>query len=68
MRNASRYQKMLAVLRFAAMGVLNAVGGLVRRWPRLVALNGEPGTVAILTTPDSRDGDRALRADRYPDG
>jgi uncharacterized protein len=66
-RNASRYQTPLAMLRFAAVGVLDALGGLVGRRPRLVALTGEPGTVAMLTTPDSLDGNRALHADRYPD-
>jgi uncharacterized protein len=65
--NASRYQKPLAMLRFTARGILDALGGLAGRRPRLVPLAGEPGTVAMLTTPDSLDGDRALRADRYPD-
>jgi fermentation-respiration switch protein FrsA (DUF1100 family) len=66
-RNASRYQKPLAMLRFAGRGILDALGGLVGRRPRLVPLTGEPGTVAMLTTPDSLDGDRALHADRHPD-
>jgi uncharacterized protein len=65
--NASRYQKPLAQLRFAGRGILDALGGLVGRPPRLLALTGAPGTVAMLTTPDSADGDRALRAHRYPD-
>jgi len=66
-RNASRYQKPLAMLRFAGRGIVDALGGLAGRRPRLVPLAGEPGTVAMLTTPDSLDGDRALRAGRYPD-
>src|SRR5215831_12666239 len=58
-RNAARYQKPLAMLRFTARGV---------RPPRLVPLSGEPGTVALLTTPDGREGGRALDPDgRYPD-
>jgi pimeloyl-ACP methyl ester carboxylesterase len=33
-----------------------------------VPLTGEPGTVALLTTPDALDGARALNPDnRYPD-
>ena len=35
---------------------------------RTLPLTGEPGTVALLTTPDARDGGRALDPDgRYPD-
>ena len=66
-RNAARYQKPLAMLRFTALGVADAAGGLAGRPPRLVPLSGEPGTVALLTTPDGRDGGRALDPDgRYP--
>lgn len=36
--------------------------------PRLVPLAGEPGTVALLTTPDALDGGKALNpGNRYPD-
>jgi fermentation-respiration switch protein FrsA (DUF1100 family) len=67
-RNAMRHQKPLAMLRLTGRGVLDAVGGLVGRQPLLVPLAGEPGTVALLTTPDGIDGDRALNPDnRYPD-
>jgi fermentation-respiration switch protein FrsA (DUF1100 family) len=67
-RNAVRYQKPLTFLRFTGRGVLDALGGLAGRRPRLVPLAGEPGTVALLTTPDGRDGDRALNpGNRYPD-
>jgi fermentation-respiration switch protein FrsA (DUF1100 family) len=67
-RNAARHQKPLALLRFAGRGVADAVGALTGREPRLVPLAGEPGTVALLTTPDARDGGRALDPDgRYPD-
>jgi len=59
-RNASRYQKPLALLRFTGRGILDGLGGLVGRPPRLVPLVGEPGTVVMLTTPDARDTDRAL--------
>jgi pimeloyl-ACP methyl ester carboxylesterase len=67
-RNASRHQKPLAMLRFTGRGILDALGGLVGRRPLLVPLVGEPGTVAVLTTPDALDGGRALNPDnRYPD-
>jgi pimeloyl-ACP methyl ester carboxylesterase len=67
-RNAARHQRPLALLRFTARGVVDAVGGLAGRPPRLVPLTGEPGTVALLTTPDALDGGRALNpGDRYPD-
>ncbi|SEP04874.1 alpha/beta hydrolase [Amycolatopsis saalfeldensis] len=66
-RNAARYQKPFAMLRFTGRGILDALGSLAGLRPRLVALAGPPGTVALLTTPDSLDGERALRAERYPD-
>lgn len=67
-RNAARHQKPLALLRLTGLGVLDALGGLVGRQPQLVPLAGEPGTVAVVTTPDGLDGDRALNPDnRYPD-
>ncbi len=65
-RNAMRHQKPLAMLRFTGLGILDALGSLVRRPPRLVPLVGEPGTVAMLTTPDGIDTGRALRSHRYP--
>jgi pimeloyl-ACP methyl ester carboxylesterase len=66
-RNAMRHQKPLAMLRFTGRGVLDALGSLVGRPPRLVPLVGEPGTVAMLTTPDGLDTGRALRSHMYPD-
>ena len=67
-RNAARYQKPLALLRLTGRGLSDAAGGLAGRTPRLVPLAGEPGTVALVTTPDARDGNRALNLDnRYPD-
>lgn len=66
-RNASRYQKPLAMLRFTGRSILDALGGLVGLQPLLVPLAGEPGTVSFLTTPDGLDGDRALNpGNRYP--
>jgi fermentation-respiration switch protein FrsA (DUF1100 family)/AcrR family transcriptional regulator len=67
-RNAARYQKPLAMLRFTGRGVLDAIGSLAGRTPRLVPLTGEPGTVALLTTPDSADAGAALNpGGRYPE-
>jgi uncharacterized protein len=67
-RNAARYQRPLALLRFAGRGIADAVGSLAGRPPRLVPLTGEPGTIALLTTPDALDGNRALDPDgRYPE-
>lgn len=67
-RNAVRHQTPLALLRVSVRGVLDVLGGLLGRPPLLVPLAGEPGTVALLTTPDGRDGDRALNpGNRYPD-
>ena len=67
-RNAARYQKPLTMLRFTGRCVADGLGGFFGRAPRLVPLAGPPGTVAVLTTPDSRDGDTALNpGNRYPD-
>src|SRR5690242_2140673 len=64
----TRHQKPLALLRGLGLAALDAAGGLVGRPPRLVPLAAEPGTVALLNTPDGLDGDRALNPDgRYPD-
>lgn len=67
-RNAARHQKPFAMLRFTGRGILDALGSLLGRQPRLVALAGQPGTVAMLTTPDAIDGGKVLDPDnRYPD-
>ena len=67
-RNAARHQKPLAMLRLAGRSTLDALGGLAGRPSLLIPLAGQPGTVAMLTTPDSIDGDRALNpGNSYPD-
>jgi pimeloyl-ACP methyl ester carboxylesterase len=66
-RNAARHQKPLAMLRFTGVGIVDALGALAGRPPRLVPLAGEPGSAALLTTPDSGDSDRAFGPDSYPD-
>jgi pimeloyl-ACP methyl ester carboxylesterase len=69
LRNATRYQTQLALLRFTGRAVLDALGGLVGRRPRLVPLVGARGSVAMLATPDAlNDGYRALDpGDSYTD-
>jgi pimeloyl-ACP methyl ester carboxylesterase len=62
-RTVSRHQRPLAMLRFTGRALLDLRGGLVGRRPLLVPLVGQPGTVAMLTTPDGLDGDRALDPD-----
>lgn len=59
-RNATRHQTPSGLLRFTGIALLDAIGSLLRRPPRLVPLAGAPGTLAVLTTPDALDGDRAL--------
>ncbi len=66
-RNAARHQKPLAMARFTGRGILDALGGLIGRPSLLIPLTAEPGTVALLTTPDALDGDWALNAESYPD-
>ncbi len=65
-RNASRHQHTGAMLRFVGRALLDGLGSLVGRPPRLVPLSAPPGTVAMLTTPDSLQTDEALHTDRYP--
>jgi uncharacterized protein len=67
-RNAARYQRPLAALRFTGRGIRDALGALFGRPPLLVPLAGPPGTVALLTTPDAQLGDQALNpGNRYPE-
>src|SRR4051812_16591132 len=65
---ALRHTTLRAFLRLAGRGVLDAAGGLLGRAPLLVPLAGPPGTVAMLTSPDARTGDRALNpGNAYPE-
>ncbi|MGW7683847.1 alpha/beta hydrolase [Kribbella sp. NPDC054772] len=67
-RNASRYQTPWSALRLFGRALLDTVGGLFGRPPRLVDLAGPPGTVALLNTPDAQLSDATLNPDnRYPD-
>ncbi len=67
-RAAMRHTTPLAALRLTGRGILDALGGLVGRRPLLVPLAGDPGTRAMLSTPDSLDADRALNpGNAYPE-
>jgi pimeloyl-ACP methyl ester carboxylesterase len=67
-RNAARHQKPLTMLHFMGRAILDALGSLVGRPPRLVPLVAEPGNVALLTTPDSQQTNEALNpGNKYPD-
>ncbi|MCX5138768.1 alpha/beta hydrolase [Streptomyces sp. NBC_00338] len=66
-RSAAGHQRPLAALRLAARILLDMAGGLLGRRPLLVPLAGDPGTVAMLTTPDGIEGDKALNpGNTYP--
>jgi pimeloyl-ACP methyl ester carboxylesterase len=67
LRNAARHQRTRTMVHFTGRALLDVLGSLIGRSPRLVALVDQPGTLAMLTTPDSLDGRRALHADRYPE-
>jgi uncharacterized protein len=64
---AARYQTSLAMLRLTGRGLADALGGLAGRPPLLVPLTGEPGTVAVVTSPDGRRGGQVLNpGGQYP--
>ncbi|WP_051943057.1 alpha/beta hydrolase [Streptacidiphilus rugosus] len=66
--NALRAMTPSALLRLLALGVADALGGLLGRAPLLIPTAGARGDVASLTTPDAMDGDLALDPDgRYAD-
>jgi pimeloyl-ACP methyl ester carboxylesterase len=66
--NARRYTTKRALLRFTGRAIRDVIGGATGREPLLVPLTAQPGSVAVLTTPDALDGARALDPDnRYQD-
>ena len=65
---ALRHETLGVLARFPFLAAADALRGVMGRDPLLVPLSGPRGTVAMLTTPDSQDGDRALNPDgAYPD-
>jgi uncharacterized protein len=66
-RNAIRHQRIGALLRFTGVALGDTIAGWFGRQPRMVALAGLPGSIAVLTTPDALDANRALNSEnRYP--
>lgn len=66
-RNAVRFQTKAALARTFGRSLLDAVGGRFGRPPRMIALDGPPGSVALLTTSDAVGGGDVLDPDgRYP--
>lgn len=68
MWNALHYETFGVIAGFPLVALRDAVRGLFGRDPLVVPLAGPRGSVAMLTTPDAADGDRALNpGNRYPD-
>lgn len=65
---AMSHQKPGTLIRLFGRAAADAVGGLFGRPPLLIPLAGEPGTVALLSTPDGLQGDSALNpGNAYPE-
>ena len=66
--HALRHESPGVLARFPLIALRDVVRGLTRREPLVVPLAGPRGAVAMLTTPDATDGDRALNpGNAYPD-
>ncbi len=64
---ALRHETPGVILRMPLLGLLDCARGALGMAPLTVPLTGPRGTVALLTTPDAQDGDRALDPDhRHP--
>jgi len=67
-RHAFPHTTLRALLRLGGRGILDMLGGAFGREPLMVPLAGEPGTVAVISSPDGLRGGAALNpANRYPD-
>lgn len=62
-RNQMRHTTLPALMKFVVICLVDTVRGLFGRDPLLIPLTGQPGDVAVLTTPDCTDADRALDPD-----
>ena len=66
--NALRHESLGVVLRFPFLALADVARGALGASPLLVPLAGPRGSVAMLTTPDAQDGDRALNPNNlYPE-
>ena len=67
MPHALRHETLGVLTRFPLIALRDVARGLAGREPLLVPLAGPRGAVAMLTTPDATDGDRALNpGNAYP--
>jgi pimeloyl-ACP methyl ester carboxylesterase len=68
MPRALRHETLWVLARFPLIALRDVARGLAGREPLLVPLAGPRGAVAMLTTPDATDGDRALNpGNAYPE-
>jgi pimeloyl-ACP methyl ester carboxylesterase len=68
MRNALRHETIGVILRFPLLALRDVARGLTGRDPLVVPQAGPRGSIAMLTTPDAMDADRALNpGNTYPD-
>jgi pimeloyl-ACP methyl ester carboxylesterase len=68
MPHALRHETPGVLARFPLIALRDAARGLAGREPLVVPLAGPRGAVAMLTTPDAIDGDRALNpGNAYPE-
>jgi uncharacterized protein len=66
--SALRHETIGVILRFPFLALTDLLRGLLGKPPLVVPLAGPRGAVAMLTTPDAQDGERALNpGNRYPD-
>jgi uncharacterized protein len=65
--NALRHESPDVIARFPFIAAHDLLRSAINRDPRLIPLAGPRGTVAMLTTPDAQEGDRALNPEnRHP--
>jgi pimeloyl-ACP methyl ester carboxylesterase len=68
MPHALRHETLPVLARFPLLALRDTLRALTGREALLVPLAGPRGTLAMLTTPDATDGDRALNPNNaYPD-
>ena len=60
-----RYAGLLPLARVTALGVRDAVRGLLGREPLRLPIVGPPGTLAAMTTPDAQPGSEAVQGPTF---